>query len=83
MAPNCQPTAGELKPYEVAFTPDGGRYLVSCQGQGEVVVLNTANDSILATIDVGDYPSEITFDPIMGRAFVTCEEDISSFPANP
>lgn len=83
LTPGCGPSAVPKKPYGIAFTPDGSRYFVTCQGEGEVAVLNTANDSLLATIEVGDLPSEIAFDPIRGRAFITCEEDISTFPNQP
>lgn len=76
---------GEMQPHEVAFTPDGSKYLVSCQGATihEVRIFNTANDSLLYIVPVGNFPSEFTFDPVSGLAFVTCMEDVITFASDP
>lgn len=75
-----QPTiAGPLWPHELAFTPDGSKYFVSCQHSNEVRVFETANNTILAVIPVGDDPTEFARDDEAGHLFVTCTEDLSTF----
>lgn len=83
LTPNCIPLGVELKPHEVAFTPEGDKYLVTCQGTGEVRILQTSNDSLLAVIAVGQDPTEIAFDAQTHQAFITCMNDQQTFASDP
>jgi DNA-binding beta-propeller fold protein YncE len=74
---------GILRPHEVVFTPDGSKYFVSCQTAREVRAYQTSNDSLIAIINVGDDPVEFTVDPVRGRLFVSCMDDVTSFPGEP
>lgn len=70
--------------HDLRFSPDGSKYFVTCQSQGnifpEVRVMKTSNDSLLAIIPVGSMPSELSFSTTTPYVFVTCMEDLSSFP---
>ncbi len=75
------PTNGSsLDPHEVAFSPDGSKYFVTCQKSHEVRVMKTANDSLLAIIPVGEYPQEMSVSSTMPYLFVSCMEDTTSNP---
>ena len=80
VAPSTSPP---LWPHEVIFTPDGTKYLVSCQRTNEVRVLNAANDSLLAVIETGGYPSEFAISESRNLCFVSCMEDVTTFAADP
>lgn len=69
------PPGGILKPHEVAFTPDGSKYFVTCQGTNEVRVVQTSNDSVVAAISVGVFPQEMAFSQSLPYLFVSCMED--------
>lgn len=70
----------QLNPHEVAFSPDGAKYFVTCQGTSEVRIFQTSTDELLATIPVGTLPSEMTFSTSTNYMFVTCTEDTLNFP---
>jgi DNA-binding beta-propeller fold protein YncE len=72
--------AQALNPHEIRFTPDGAKYFVTCQGTSEVRVFATGTDQLLAIIPVGAMPSEMSFSTSTNYVFVTCTEDVSSFP---
>jgi DNA-binding beta-propeller fold protein YncE len=65
-------------PHFVQMAPDYKKYFVTCQGTNKVVVMNTANDSILKTIDVGAYPQEMTTYKEANELYVSCLEDANS-----
>lgn len=66
-----------LSVHEIAFTPDGSHYFVTCQNGDQVRVLRTSDDAQVAVIPVGDYPSEMSFSKTKPYLFVTCEWDES------
>lgn len=74
------PPAKPLNTHELRFTPDGSKYFVTCQGTSEVRVFETATDALLAIIPVGDMPSELSFSKSTNHLFVTCMEDLTTFP---
>ncbi len=74
---------GILRPHEVIFTPDGSKYFVTCQTAKEVRVYESANNTLLEVINVGDDPVEFALSAATGHLFVSCMEDVSSFPADP
>ncbi len=69
-----------LNSHEIRFTPSGSKYFVTCQGTSEVRIMQTSNDSLLATIPVGALPSELSFSTTTPFVYVTCTEDLTSFP---
>ncbi len=82
VAPVHPHLSGQLGPHEVFFVPDGSKYFVTCQYVREVRAYQTSNDSLLAVIQVGDDPVEFAIAPQTGHLFVTCLEDMTTFPAN-
>ncbi|MEI6815088.1 MAG: YncE family protein [Bacteroidota bacterium] len=72
------PTAS-LNSYDVKFSPDGTKYFVSCQRSGEVRIMRTSDDHLLATIPVGAWASELDVSESKPYLFVTCQEDTISF----
>lgn len=74
-----QPT-GFLNAHEVFFSPDGTKYFVTCQGTSELRIFQQGTDQLLAIIPVGALPSEMSASGLHNYLFVSCPEDISSFP---
>jgi len=64
---------GNAQPYEVAFSPDGTKYFVTCRATNDVRVYWAANDSLMAIIPVADGPGQIVFNTSGSRAFISCE----------
>jgi DNA-binding beta-propeller fold protein YncE len=75
--------ATQLRPHEVIFAPDGAKYFVTCQSAREVRVYESLNNTLLQVILVGDDPVEFALSPTTGHLYVTCMEDVTTFPANP
>ena len=67
-------SAGTYDPHEMTLTPDGTRYMVSCQASNEVRVFQLSNDSLLAVINVGQYPQEFTVMPSLNKVYISCTE---------
>jgi DNA-binding beta-propeller fold protein YncE len=76
-------SGGFLKPHEVAFTPDGSKFLVTCQGVAEVRVYDAATEALLAVIPVGQDPVEFAFSAEDHLAFVTCMNDETTWGGDP
>lgn len=72
--------AQSLNSHELRFSPDGSKYFVTCQGTSEVRVFETGSDALLAIIPVGAMPSELSFSKTTHHLFVTCMEDVTTFP---
>jgi YVTN family beta-propeller protein len=69
-----------LDPHFIEFTPDGSKYYVVCQGSNEIRVMDASNDQLIAVIPTGHFPQELVFSKTSPYAFVTCMEDVSTFP---
>jgi len=65
--------APNADPHEVAFSPDGSKYFVTCSGRDEVRVFDATNDAFITAIPTGDLPLEMSFSPDNGLLFVTNE----------
>ncbi len=74
-----QPTSF-LNAHEVFFSPDGTKYFVTCQGTSELRIFQQGTDQLLAIIPVGALPSEMSASVLHNYLFVSCPEDIISFP---
>lgn len=75
------PPASFINAHEIEFSPDGSKYVVTCQSSTspEVRIFQTINDSLLAIIPVGPLPSEISFSTSTDYCFITCTEDTTNF----
>ncbi|MBL0072542.1 MAG: hypothetical protein IPP34_12370 [Bacteroidetes bacterium] len=60
-------------PHEAAYSPDGSKYFVTCQGRDEVRVFNTSDDSFITAIPTGSFPLEMSLAPSYNLIFVSCE----------
>jgi YVTN family beta-propeller protein len=70
-----------LNTHDVRFSPDGSKYFVTCQGPpSEVRIFDAATDTLQAILPVGAMASEVVFSATKPYAFVTCMEDLVSFP---
>ncbi|MCC7302361.1 MAG: hypothetical protein IT233_06945 [Bacteroidia bacterium] len=81
--PNApDPGSNSLRIHELAFSPDGSKYFVTCQGPSlsQMRIFQTSNDSLLAVIPLGAYPSEMAVADPLPYVFVTVMEDVSTFP---
>jgi DNA-binding beta-propeller fold protein YncE len=77
--PRTQPLRA-MGPHEQVYTPDGSRYFVTCQYQDEVRIYQADNDSLLAVVRTGSFPSEIAMSSARPYALITCMEDTTMFP---
>ncbi len=73
------PPSTSLNSHQVLFSPDGSKYFVTCQGTSEVRVMSSS-DVFITAIPVGASPTEMEISESNNLLFVTCEDDISSFP---
>ncbi len=76
-APN---SSSSLDPHEIEMSPDGTKYYVLCQKSNEIRVMDVATDQLLAVIPTGVFPQELSFSKTTDYAFVTCTEDVQTFP---
>ena len=79
---NGQPQSGtsSFDPHEILFSADYSRYYLTCQKSNEVRVMNRANDALLAVIPVGGVPQEMGLSKKYPYLFVSCMEDLTTFP---
>lgn len=69
-----------LKPHDVLFTPEGDKYVISCQNTNEIRVYNAADDKLLKVIPVGSFPQELAISTNKNYLFAACMEDTVNFP---
>lgn len=74
------PPTSFLNAHEIFFSPDGTKYFVTCQGTSELRIFQKGTDQLLAIIPVGALPSEMSASALHNYLFVSCPEDIISFP---
>ena len=58
-------------PINLALTPDGSELWVACEASSSTVVVDTTTHEVLAEIEVGGQPHDVTFHPDGSRAYVT------------
>lgn len=66
--------------HEIAISPDGTKYFITCQGTNNVRVFDIATDALIATIPVGVYPQEICLSSTTPYGYVSCMEDTATYP---
>jgi len=71
---------GLLDPHEIYFTPDRSKYFITCEASDEVRIFDAQKDTLIKTLVVGNFPQEIAMSKTKPYAFITCSEDISSYP---
>jgi YVTN family beta-propeller protein len=64
----------DVNPYELVFTPDGGALFVSNWASNSVSVIDTDQNRVVGTIDVGSNPNDMKLSND-GRLFVACSND--------
>lgn len=77
-SPNNLP--GTLDPHEVSLSGDESKYFVTCQASDEVRVMDTNTDTLIAIINVGNYPQEMSVSKTHPYLFVSCMEDVNDNP---
>ena len=73
-------------PQAVAVSPDGTRAYVAYRtapGAGRVSVINTANNTIIATVNVGSSPQDVAVSPLDNRVYVANNGSSSVSVINP
>lgn len=74
-------TISWLDPHEIEMTPDESKYFVTCQKTNEVRVMRSSDDSLLGVIPTGDLPQEFAISKDRPYLFVTCTEDLTTYPS--
>ncbi len=64
----------DVNPYELVFSPDGERLFVSNWASNSVSVIDTNQNRVVRTIDVGSNPNDMKLSKD-GRLFVACSND--------
>ncbi len=64
----------QVSPYQAALAADGKRLFVSNWSSDSVSVIDTANNVVIGTIEVGDNPNDMKL-ARDGRLFVACAND--------
>lgn len=74
------PGSNSLRVHEISFSPDGSKYFVTCQAasNSQLRIFQTSNDSLLAILPMGSYPSEMAVSASMPYVFVTVMEDVTT-----
>ena len=67
--------AAGRQPRTLAFSPDGGRVYVACQGANELWVLDAATRTLVRRLAVGHEPFGVAVSPTDGRVLVSNQGD--------
>lgn len=71
-----------LDPHDMALSPDGSSIYITCQKSNEVRVFHIPSGTVTAVIPTGVYPQEIVYSASTNQYFVTCTEDVITFPGS-
>lgn len=79
---NGQPinTGSSLDPHEILLSPDKQSFYISCQATNEMRVFDIASQMVTNIIPVGVYPQEMAVSAIQNKLYISCPEDVTSFP---
>ena len=67
-------------PYNIVMSPDYSKYFLSCQGSGEIRVMDAYADTLIKVIQIGATPQEMVISKKMPYLFVTCMDDEATIP---
>ena len=77
---NSPTTISWLNPHEIEMTPDESKYFITCEESNDVRIMNTETDTLLGIIPTGDFPQEMSMSKTNPYLFVTCTEDLTTYP---
>ena len=69
-------------PTELIADPANNYCYIGCTRSSEVRVVDMNTDSILNVIPLGSNPAHMSFSPVTNQLFITCPDDVNSFPGN-
>lgn len=61
-----------LNPYHIRLSNDEAKYFVTCNKSNELRILQTSNDSLLATFSTGSNPAEMVVSSAYPYLFISC-----------
>ncbi len=67
--------------HDITLSPNNDDLFITCQKSNEVRVYNISTSNI-TSIPVGVFPQEIIYSTVMNQYFVSCPEDVTSFPGS-
>jgi DNA-binding beta-propeller fold protein YncE len=67
-------------PHEIILSHDGTQYYITAQGRNEIQVYNKATNAFIKSIPTGTFPQEMAISKTKNLLFVTCMEDVTTFP---
>ncbi|MBL4755137.1 MAG: hypothetical protein JKY52_16270, partial [Flavobacteriales bacterium] len=73
-------SVSKYDPHEMRYSPDKSEYAITCQESNEVRFFDAATDGLLAVVPTGGFPQEISFSTTTPYMYVSCMEDITTFP---
>lgn len=71
-----------IDPTELVTDTATGYCYISCTGSAEIKVMNMNSDVVIHTIPIGSSPSHMSLSGSAKKLFVTCPNDVISFPGN-
>jgi DNA-binding beta-propeller fold protein YncE len=74
---------GAPNPHNIIMSPDHSKYFVSCEGTGEVRVMDVATDTVIRIIPVGRTAQEMAISRTLPYLFVTCLDEPGTLPIYP
>ncbi|HNR21142.1 MAG TPA: YncE family protein [Bacteroidia bacterium] len=74
------PGYGSSKFHEIVFSPNKNFYYLTDDFNHQILVVNANNNSVVAQIPVGTFPQEMAISTTKPYLFVTCVEDLTTFP---
>ena len=73
-------SVSSLDPHEILISPDKKNFYITCEESNELRVFSISSNSVTNIINVGTEPEEMGISFIKNKLYVTCLEDITSFP---
>lgn len=74
--------ANLLDPHDMILAPNNKDIIITCQTSNDVRVFNIPSHTVTAVIPTGVYPQEVVYSQASNQYFVTCTEDITTFPGS-
>jgi len=77
---NAVEYGSSINPVELVAGTGNNYCFVACQGSNEIRVLDMQHDTIASTISLAATPAYISYSTYSNQLFVTCPDDLVSFP---
>ncbi len=78
----AQKFVSSLDPHDLVLAPNNNDILITCQQSNEVRVYHIPSGTVTAVIPTGVYPQEIIYVKSTNQYFVSCTEDVTTFPGS-